>query len=69
MWSCAGGNHGNHGLPGGSAEHRGHGDQQWEQKQEQAMNLTLIAGTGKRSKLWQVLNYGCKCSVLVGRVI
>lgn len=38
-------------------------------EQEWAMNLTLLAGTGRRSKLWQVLNYGCKRSVLVECVI
>lgn len=38
-------------------------------EQEWAMNLTLLAGTGRRSELWQVLNYGCKRSVLVECVI
>lgn len=66
MWGCAGGGRG---LPGACAGCRGHGDQRREQKQEWAMNLTLLAGTGRRSKLWQVLNYGCKRSVLVECVI
>lgn len=34
-------------------------------KLKKAMNLTLFAGTVKRSKLGQTLEYGCRRSVFV----